>query len=771
MRTRGSKAGRLPGLLALSAQTRFLSSSVVAAVALLIGACSGGGIRSVCVEDTDCGEGLCVQGRCEKTRAQPTPPPDAGQSVYECAEPCGNVCCPDASICMHGACVPRCDTMWCGDVGQEICCAEGEVCGDDKRCITPPPPPPDCGTQVWDETLQACAARVRLRHCERPAAEFEPEVLWRVTPADGFDQVVATPIVIDVNGDGISDVVAPFYNGALGHDGPAVLRALSGLDGRELWSVPATEGGARGVSQPAAAVLDFWEPVTVLVPGTDGLLRAYDGATGELRWLSRDLNGQGVLCDVGWGAPAVADLNGDSRPEIVCGFTVFDRTGVLVWESEPASGPLGGIVSIADLDLDGRLELTDGTRALRHDGTVLWKLRETGGLAAIADIVTADGRMGPDGLPEVVVARAGQLEVRHGLTGEHVLPTMLLPTWDGSACYPEAGAPGVGGPPAVGDLNGDAVPEVVVASGQCLAAMALVNPFQPRWQTYWAWPAVDGTSSVTGAALFDFHGDRKPSAPGGRFLDVVHADETLLHVLRGDNGAYRFLGDHCSGTIYENPVVADVDGDGSADVVLGVNTTGGSAVGCKADIEPGVVVLRERKSRWANARSIWNQHAYTPWSVCDGSDEVCTANGEWTQHGRIPFEPTPLFEQTVARANSHGSLRPRGAANAVLSDWKIVRDRCPEELSLLVRVINEGEAPLRAGTVVQVLREGVLLSETRLDRPLPHGSARVLSLPLPTSDTAGEDLGNVFIVLDPDDRTAECAEEDNVEGPIWVSCE
>ncbi len=752
----------------------FASLSLIALAGLT--ACDGGQLRSVCVTEADCADGVCLNGRCEPAPPEPPAPPlDYEPVTSECLAPCGYLCCPSGFQCRHGGCVPACSTEWCGRPGSEVCCGDGEKCGADGACFTPPAPPPDCGTQVWDETLRSCAARVKRRHCDRPGtgdAPFEPEVLWRVSPDDGFDQVVATPIVIDVDGDGISDVVAPFYSSALGHDGPAVLRALSGLDGRELWSVPASEGGAIGVSQPAAGILDFWETVTVLVPGATGLLHAYDGPTGKLRWTSRDESGKSVLCDVGWGAPAIADLNGDSRPEIVCGFTVFDRNGVLLWQAPPASGPLGGIVAIGDLDLDGRLELTDGTRTLRHDGTVLWQLFETAGLAAIADVVGADGSFGPDGYPEVVVTRAGQLQVLNGLTGDPVLPYTMLPTWDGSACYPGLGSPGVGGPPAVGDLNGDGVPEVIVASGQCLGAMALVNPFSPRWQTHWAWHAVDETSSVTGAALFDFRGDRVPSVAGGRFLDVVHADETVLHMVQGESGTPMHTGAHCSGTIYENPVIADVDGDGSADVVLPVNTSGRGEVGCHPDVKPGIVVLRERRSRWANARPIWNQHAYTPWGVCDGQDAVCEGvNGEWTEHGRIPFEPTPLREQTLTRANAHGALRPRASPNATISDWKVVREKCPDELSLLVRVANDGEAPLRAGTVVHVLREGEVLAKARLDRPLQHGTARVLSLPLPLPEDGRLTLGDVFIEVDAEDTTAECAEEDNLEGPIFVSCE
>jgi hypothetical protein len=732
-----------------------------AALVSVLLACSGETVRSVCVRDADCVQGHCLEGRCGPEVKVPPPGPDWQGVGPDCAAPCGMFCCPDGASCRHGECVTQCQTTWCGWLGAEVCCAPGEVCDVDRVCRTPAPPPPDCGSQAWDEALQSCAAKVRSRPCLRPGPAYEPEVLWQVSPMDGFDQVVVTPLVIDVDGDGVAEVVATFHASDSGHAGPAVLRALRGLDGRELWSVPATPDGPTGVSQPAAAVLDFWEEVTVLVTDGQGRLRAYHGPTGALRWRSRSADGLPVLCDVGWGAPAVADLDGDGRPEIVCGFTVFDRQGVLKWSAPPASGPLGAIVAVADLDGDGMLEITDGTRALRHDGSVVWDLKEMAGLPAVADLVGPQGQLGPDGVPEVVVARGGLLELRRGLDGEHAIPATMLPTWDGYACYPHLGPPGVGGPPAVGDLNGDGVPEVVVASGQCLGAMTLFVPFGttvPRWQTHWAYPAVDETSSVTGSALFDFHGGR-----GGTFMDVIHADETLLQLFGGEQGILRHRGPHCSGTIYENPVVADVDGDGSADIVLGVNTTGARAVGCEEGVLPGLVVLRERQSRWANARGIWNQHAYDPWQVCDGQDEVCAGSGEWSGHGRLPLERPPPLRQVQARANTHGALRPRGGANAAVSDWKVVRAACPDEVTVLVRVVNEGEAPLRAGTLVHLLRDGQVIAQARLDRPLAVAGAKVLAFTVPPG-------GEAWVSLDPDDRTAECAEEDNLVGPIALGC-
>jgi len=81
-----------------------------------------------------------------------------------------------------------------------------------------------------------------------------------------------------------------------------------------------------------------------------------------------------------------------------------------------------------------------------------------------------------------------------------------------------------------------------------------------------------------------------------------------------------------SGTTYENPVIADVDGDFHSEIVSAVNDYAG-ALGCPATdpLRPsatyaqnhGVVVLRDELDRWAASRPVWNQHAYAVSHVGD----------------------------------------------------------------------------------------------------------------------------------------------------------
>ena len=55
-------------------------------------------------------------------------------------------------------------------------------------------------------------------------------------------------------------------------------------------------------------------------------------------------------------------------------------------------------------------------------------------------------------------------------------------------------------------------------------------------------------------------------------MQVLFADEHSLYVFDGATGTVRFSqSGHASGTIFEFPVIADVDNDGSAEILISSN--------------------------------------------------------------------------------------------------------------------------------------------------------------------------------------------------------
>jgi len=116
-------------------------------------------------------------------------------------------------------------------------------------------------------------------------------------------------------------------------------------------------------------------------------------------------------------------------------------------------------------------------------------------------------------------------------------------------------------------------------------------------------PIVDSSSRRTSSSVFDFEGDGA--------AEVVYADEHTLWVFDGATGDVEMEWDsHSSGTLFEYPIIVDVDNDGSSEiVVVSNNLYGGEST--------GITVIGDENNSWAPARPIWNQHAYSISNIND----------------------------------------------------------------------------------------------------------------------------------------------------------
>src|SRR5690606_16679183 len=88
----------------------------------------------------------------------------------------------------------------------------------------------------------------------------------------------------------------------------------------------------------------------------------------------------------------------------------------------------------------------------------------------------------------------------------------------------------------------------------------------------------------------------------------MYADEEHFRIYDGQTGAELLAQQRGSPTISEYPVVADIDNDGSAEILV-VSSTG----------QPALQALRDVEDRWIQARRIWNQHAYYVTNVREDS--------------------------------------------------------------------------------------------------------------------------------------------------------
>ncbi len=557
-------------------------------------------------------------------------------------------------------------------------------------------------SRVSEEGEQIMAERCEVRP---PAdANFAPELEWHWDGSSSilpqYNQVMMTPVVVDVSGDGIPDVIFhTFAGGNYSNDG--VMRAISGDTGHDLWAVT--------------------EPSHRVSPGANIAAGDID-KDGRVDLCTIPQDGAGVICFEGTGAlkfrtttPAtgdigisLADLEGDGNVELIAGRFVLSNTGAVKWAGSADSSLLS---FAADVDQDDFLEVITGHFIYEHDGAL--KCRNGG----IANGLTGIANFDADDDGEIVVVGGG---------------TVSLMDQDCRVLWTKGVPGGGGGAPNIADFDSDGQPEIGVAG------MKYYTVFEANGDVKWSKATQDESSRVTGSSTFDFEGD-------GR-AEVVYADEVRLRVYDGATGAVRVELPHASGTLYENPVIVDVDGDDNAEIVVASNnyTFPGPT---------GIRAFRDRRDVWVNTRPIWNQHAYS----------VTNVNND----GSIPAHPatnwrTPGLNTFRSNSQGNGSLSPFAAADLTISP---VDSKCMQKLTARVR--NQGEAAASAGLKIAFYRGnpaagGTLLGVITLTKKLDAGQETIVELPLNPPPTG---VTEVWAVVDDDGtgtgRELECREDNN----------
>lgn len=653
---------------------------------------------------------------------------------------CGGECCGDDEICEFEECHRDCgDLVRCGEA--EECCDADEICYFGE-CITPGDPCDDaydCGPDEYcDIELGLCLPRHETTECEYrpPAGEFTPEEDWAWTGGD----VMMTPAVgnlTDDNGDGtidendIPDVAfTVFYGGDYHFNG--TLYVISGDDGSEHFSVSSpriSPGG--GV---AIADVDSDGSPDIAACKSGGGLVVLDN-TGGVKWDP----GVGCIQTYAYEHPAVADLEGDGAVEVVVDYTIvsggaFRCSG---WSDSQR------IPAIYDLDKNGTLDIVGGNRAMDSDCAELWHNTDVNdGYPAIADI---DG----DTWPDVVTIR-GNIWILSGTTGDIMWGPYAIPGGGG------------GGAPTIADFDGDTLPEIATAGldyyvvfdpdcsdfrdGDCASGAA--NGI------LWTRETQDHSSSQTGSSVFDFEGDG--------IAEVVYGDEYYLRIYAGVDGEVLFEVPNSSGTLFEYPLIVDVDNDEHAEIVVVSNDYAwGSTQGVRA--------FSDALDNWVRTRRIWNEHTY----------HITNIN----EDGSVPTGEVPNY--TVEGFNNfRQNVQPEGLFNApdlVPEDTLASEGLCPSKLLLSVRVLNQGTASAPEGIpvafyIVESAVMDVLLGVRYTTHRLMPGASEVLTLEfdLP-SDGMGE-LFEFYVVVDSDGEGGErvpheCREENNTSDPFTGYCE
>lgn len=456
---------------------------------------------------------------------------------------------------------------------------------------------------------------------EPTSAVIEPTIAWTWTGPNGEDSVVTTPLVAnldDDNGDGFvdlcdtPDLVVAAVNLPLsktdvwpaGH-----LHVISG-DGSGSFAIATPIDAA---INPALGDLDG-DGVAELVAArsvapnspyviTERQLVAFT-ADGELLW-----SGEHWQASRGGGAIAIADLDADGSPEILAPEYVATADGALAWTIP--NPPLAYSMPVAvDLDLDGQLEVLFGGSAYAADGTWLFTVPmvpQNRGSVAVANF-------DDDPYPELYL----QFEGAHGIF-EH----------DGSfktEC-PTAMANIVGVsnyPVAIDDLDGDGQAELLFGVQDSFHVLSVTeDDCSLRWSK-----KVDTNLGSSSGTVFDLLGDGSSEA--------IYADRSRV-LLFSSQGELLFTAKRSARESIANPIVADIDGDGAAEIVIASSRPINDGLD-RITPAPTLLVVANADDRFAPARRVWNQHTYHHSNV--------------REDGRVPVEAPHWQEENRFRANS-----------------------------------------------------------------------------------------------------------------------
>ncbi len=259
---------------------------------------------------------------------------------------------------------------------------------------------------------------------------------------------------------------------------------------------------------------------------------------------------------------AVADVNGDGRPDLVVADQLSDQVSVLLGQGDGTFGAQSafaangrpGSVAVADFDGDGRPDLavtnpfmnTVSVFLGNGDGTfgspTAFATGSQPAFVAVADL-NADGR------PDLAVANSASDTV-----------SVLLGNGDGTfGSAPAAPAPSSPVALALADVNGDARTDLAVANQGSNSVSVLLGNGDGTFGSATVSAAGSGPSSL---AAGDLDGDNQPD------LAVANQGSNDVSVLLGNgNGTFRPQTLVGAGTSRGGIAMADMDSDGRLDLV------------------------------------------------------------------------------------------------------------------------------------------------------------------------------------------------------------
>lgn len=511
---------------------------------------------------------------------------------------------------------------------------------------------PDCPCD--DNAFQA-QCPIECEYVPEDYPDFKMELAWESPPIGNFAFTCPNMVTGDIDSDGDIEILIRKTNYVNSIDTTeSFILIIDGATGDSIHEFKVSGPRPYIQSRELISIADFdHDGISEILMRVEDHIRAYSPA-GTLLYESDPIPSEAGR------HINIADFNGDGKAEFYVGAAIFNgENGKLLCYSDQSIGK-NPYINVdyydkeahsiaADLLPAPGLELAAGNMVYKVElnnlnDTIGNKMTPVIAEDPVKDGFTSVGDIDGDGQLDVVTVRGGYGE-EGGIT-----------VWNPRTRKIIASTPSrfsQGSVPVIGDIDGDCTPEIIVSTEypifiyqySGLKDLSLLHSIRN----------ID-ISGMTGATLFDFNQDGQS--------ELVCRDQNELMIIDGKIGEIIESFSLRSATWTESPIVADIDGDGEAELL------GNGYIDDFRTMR--VYCFGSSDAPWAPARSVWNQPGYHVTNINDdltvprypqnqafpitGTDsclrETCAApynafNGQATLRTQQGCIQTPAFDLTL----------------------------------------------------------------------------------------------------------------------------
>ena len=433
----------------------------------------------------------------------------------------------------------------------------------------------------------------------------------------------------DIDGNGIVDIVISRYSNVNYYSFKLDVYSGNDLSLQHSINMPDTVFNSNGAYALGRFPLEQGGMQgAIFVRCNDKYIRAY-AINGTLLSVSD----RPTTCD---GMISLADFNGDGYPEVYSGSDIFDAATLKWLCSGPANGNKGLGFRGAPLHTSYATHHTYYAMSLAYDilddarqelicGNTIYNVNIVSRTNPSLNSITVNKTITPppgfsqdghasladldlDGESEVIVIR----DNTDDQTVDDTYFYAYKPS-NGQILFQKAHRCRCTGYLTIGNVDNDPHPEIILLEDQPNGSTEKIFCWryttQGGLQTVWS-VAHEDRSGQTGLTLFDFNQDG--------IMEILYRDNRNLRIMNGSGKSHITGNDTIcpynvfarmmsAGTGVEYPIVADVNGDGHAEIVatgmLDTSYTG-------QDIGYGGLHVFGSPGNWSPARPVWNQYMY-----------------------------------------------------------------------------------------------------------------------------------------------------------------